>query len=227
MCGRFTLGTDPRSVQDEFDVPEVPEGVIPRYNIAPTQAVLVIRGLPDARRECVAMRWGLVPSWAEDLAIGNRMINARAETAAQKPSFRSAMKSRRCLIPADGFYEWAKQKGTVKQPYYIHRHDGKPFAFAGLWEKWSKGAEPVLSCTILTTDANELMLPIHERMPVIVAHGDYGRWLDPQQKDPAPLLDLLRPARPEGFEATMVSRWVNDPHHEDPRCREPVGLPLD
>lgn len=170
-------------------------------------------------RELAFLRWGLVPSWADDPAIGNRLINARSETVAEKPSFRTAFKRRRCLIPADGFFEWKKEV-KHKQPYLIGVEQDGPFAFAGLWEDWERDGEVIESCTILTTTANDLMRPLHERMPVILTAKDYDLWLDPSVQDAAAVLPLLQPYPAGEMFAYPVSTWVNDPKHEDPRCVE-------
>ena len=171
-------------------------------------------------REWTILRWGLIPSWADDPGIGNRLINARAETAAEKPSFRNALRHRRCLIPADGFYEWVKAGKGPKQPYLIRLKDGQPFAFAGLWESWtSPDGEVIESCTILTTEANEVLRPIHDRMPVIIAPEDYGLWLDPATP-PKAVQEMLRSFPAEKMESQPVSTVVNDPKHETPRCVE-------
>jgi putative SOS response-associated peptidase YedK len=192
MCGRYTLRTPAREIAEVFDLAEVPE-LTPRFNIAPTQPVPAVRLAPDGGgRELTSFRWGLIPSWADDPSIGNRMINARAETVAGKPAFRHSVRAKRCLIVSDGFYEWRKLNGR-KQPYYIRMKDDHPFAFAGLWEEWGRDAGAIRSCTIITTDANELMAPIHDRMPVIVHPSDYGLWLDPAVSDPGRLQPLLRP----------------------------------
>src|SRR5262249_35048590 len=160
-----------------------------RYNVAPTQTVLAVRQLPQAARpEFVQLRWGLIPSWADDPKIGYSLINARSETAASKPAFRGPFRESRCLIVADGFYEWQKLQGSKqKQPYHITLKDGNPFAFAGLYAHWAKGEKPIDSCTILTTDANEMMRPLHDRMPVILDPGSFDKWLDPTQHEPEPL----------------------------------------
>ena len=178
MCGRFTLSTPIKELARFFHLPELPH-LNARYNIAPSQPVATVLVL-TAGREFRLMRWGLVPPWAKDLGIGSRMINARAETVPEKPAFRSALRERRCLILADGFYEW-ERKGTVKQPHYIHKTDKSPFGFAGLWERWQppEGGEPVESCTIITTEANALVRTFHERMPVILAPENFDPWLDP------------------------------------------------
>ncbi len=226
MCGRYTLTTPPELIADLFGIEGVPT-FAPRWNVAPTQEAAVVRAAgPDAKRRLDFLRWGLVPAWAEDPSIGNRMINARAETAAEKPSFKRSLQKQRCLVVADGFYEWRKE-GKVKQPIWIHRSDSRPFAFAGLWASWRpKGAQredPALETfTILTTTPNELMKPIHDRMPVILAPEDFGLWLDPGVGDPARLVPLLRPAPDRDFETREVSRVVNSPAHDGPDCIAPL-----
>jgi putative SOS response-associated peptidase YedK len=197
----------------------------PAYNIAPTQPVAtVVVASPDASRELVWMHWGLIPSWAKDRRVGSRMINARAETVAQKPAYRTAFRRRRCLLLADGFYEWQRLDGK-KLPYFIHLRDDRPFAFAGLWEHWQgPGEETLQSCALVTTEANELMRPIHDRMPVILPEGEYARWLDPSLDAPESLLPLLRPYPSEAMAAYRVSTYVNNPTHDSPLCveREPA-----
>ena len=221
MCGRFTLKTPAAALAEHFEVPGFAD-LLPRYNVAPSQPVAVIRPAADRPgREAVMLRWGLIPAWADDPAIGYKMINARAETVADKPAYRSAFKKRRCLIPADSFYEWAKS-GKHKQPWNFALPDGGPFAFAGLWETWSKGDGPVESCTLVTTEANGTVAPVHARMPVILLPEEYGRWLDAGNQDPAKLMPLLRPY-PGPMVARAVGAWVNDPKHEGPRCVEPAG----
>ncbi|UCD46874.1 MAG: SOS response-associated peptidase [Deltaproteobacteria bacterium] len=222
MCGRFTLFDTAASLAEAFEVAEVPS-LSPRYNIAPSQAVAAVRIPPSGgAREVVLLRWGLIPSWAKDPSLGDRMINARAETAAGKPAFRSAIRRRRCLVPASGFYEWKRTNGR-KQPYYIRRPDGKPFAFAGLWESWEgPGQAAVESCTILTTSANELLLPIHDRMPVIVSPADYDLWLSPEVRDPEELARLFRPCPPEEVTAFPVGTAVNNPKTDSPQLIEPL-----
>jgi putative SOS response-associated peptidase YedK len=216
MCGRYTLATTPEALADAFALTEVPD--FPRrYNIAPTQPVAtIVQDGKTPRRKFRLMRWGLIPSWAKDPAIGNKLINARAETVQEKPSFRNAFKRRRCLIPADGFYEWQKIKGSSKQPYYFHLNDGKLFAFAGLWESWND----IETCTILTTAANDLLQPVHDRMPVIVGPQLYDTWLSTNIQDPDPLLPILEPYSPEPMAAHPVGTWVNTPSNDDPRCIE-------
>src|SRR5262245_14568313 len=192
MCGRFTLRSSPQAVAEAFGLPEAPD-LLPRFNIAPGQPVAVVRQKPQAEgRELALLRWGLIPVWADDPSIGNRLANARSETVATKPSFRRAFRSRGCLVVADGFYEWQRTNGR-KQPYIVGLQNDRPFGLAGLWERWEKVGEPVESCTILTTDANELMQPIHERMPVIFPPDQYGLWLDPRSEDAVKLAKLLRP----------------------------------
>lgn len=222
MCGRFSLGTPAAMLADLFQVPEVPDWA-PRYNIAPTQPVLVVlRGQSSALRQSARRRWGLIPSWAKDPAIGNRLINARAETVATKPAFRRAFRERRCLILADGFYEWERQ-GQRKQPFCIRMRRGHPFAFAALWERWQgPEASPLDTCTILTTTANDLVGRIHNRMPVILAPADYEAWLDPSIQDPERLRPLLRPSPADEMVAYPVGPRVNNPANDSPTCLEPL-----
>ncbi len=220
MCGRFTLTTTAEDLANCFELSQ-PLGLAPRYNIAPTQQVAAVRAVVEdgGERRLLLLRWGLVPSWARDLRVGNRMINARAETASQKPAFRSAFRARRCLVPADGFFEW-RRRGKQRQPHYIQMRDGRPFAFAGLWERWvdPETGQVVESCTLLTTTPNELVETIHDRMPVILQPGDYDRWLDPQVNDPAQLEPLLRPFPADEMTAFPVSTRVNSPRNDDPAC---------
>jgi putative SOS response-associated peptidase YedK len=222
MCGRITFRTSGKDLANLFDLAEAPD-IAPRYNIAPTQPVLAVREAANGTgRELVTLRWGLIPHWADDPKIGYQLINARAETVAQKPSFRSAFKSRRCLVPADGYYEWQKV-GKGKQPYFFHRNDDRLFSFAGLWERWeSPQGELVDSCTILTTEANDLARPVHHRMPVIIDPGDFGLWLN-RAGDLKQCQALLRPYRGEGMEAYPVSTFVNAPGHQGPQCVERVA----
>ncbi len=223
MCGRFALFTPEEILAAMFGVEE--DRFPPAsYNIAPSRDVAAVRAAPEgaAGRELALLRWGLIPSWAKDPAMGDRMINARAETASAKPAFRSAFRRRRCLLPADGFYEWQKA-GTRKQPYFVRMADGKPFALAGLWERWEGPGGPIASCTILTTDANALLAPIHDRMPVIVAPADFERWLDPGRQDPVDLMPLARPYPADAMVAFPVRTLVNSPATDDPRCIEPAA----
>jgi putative SOS response-associated peptidase YedK len=206
-------------VAELFGLDETPDVEL-RYNVAPTQQVVAVRLRPDAeKRELVLLRWGLIPHWADDPSIGNRMINARAETVADKPAYRQAFKKRRCLVVADGFYEWKKIDGK-KQPYYIRLKDDRPFGFAGLWERWNREGEEIQSCTIITTEPNELMKPIHNRMPVIVPSGDYDRWLDPEFEDGEALRQVLQCYSSDAMEAYPVSTLVNNPRNETAGCIE-------
>jgi putative SOS response-associated peptidase YedK len=220
MCGRFTLRTPASQVAQAFGLADLFD-IQPRFNIAPSQPVAAVRIAQNDGRELAFLKWGLVPSWADEPSIGYKMINARSETAATKPSFRKAFKSRRCLIVADGFYEWQKT-GSKKQPFYIRLADGAPFGFAGLWESWKRDGQAIESCTILTTDANELMAPIHNRMPVILAPADYDVWLDPAVQEVERLQPLLRPFSPGAMTAYPVSTVVNNPKNEVAQCVEPV-----
>jgi putative SOS response-associated peptidase YedK len=224
MCGRFTLRAPASLVAEQFGLFEMPLWM-PRFNIAPTQPVPVIRLRPEhspPQREFATLRWGLVPGWAKDPSVGNRMINARADTVAEKPAYRAAFARRRCLVAADGFYEWQKS-GRAKQPFLIHLRDDHPFAIAGLWESWEGPDQGHLeTCTLLTTDANELMQPIHDRMPVILPAQAYGSWLDSAVR-PVAVLPLLRPYPSAELIATPVSSYVNSPAHDDPQCIAPVA----
>ena len=219
MCGRYTLKTPAGRLAEEFgfdgSLPDLP----PNYNVAPTQQVAAVLAEGGERR-LEMLRWGLVPPWADDPQIGSRMINARSETAPEKPSFRRAFRERRCLIPADGFYEWKRMNGG-KQPYYIRMEGASPFAFAGLWESWDREGE-IRSCTILTTGANPLVGEIHDRMPVIVAPDAYDVWLDPASEGDE-LRGLLAPYPEDEMEAYPVSRFVNSPSNNDERCIEPAA----
>jgi len=220
MCGRFTLTTNLGAIAQRFGMARFLEEIGPRYNIAPTQTVIVVND--DGTRHLTQMRWGFIPSWAKDPAIGNRMINARAETVATRPAFRVALRKRRCLIPADGFYEW-QPAGRRKQPVYITLKSREPFSFAGLSETWtSPEGEEVRSCTIITCEANDLMKPIHDRMPVILSKEAESVWLDPTIQDPALLLPLLVPYPAEEMEVYPVSTWVNNPEHDGAECLLPL-----
>lgn len=224
MCGRFTQTASPQVIAQQFAV-STPPLFTARYNIAPSQPIAAIRVEPDtATRSLVMLRWGLIPSWAKDTKIGNQCINAKAETVAEKPSFRSAFKKRRCLIVATGFYEWQVQ-GRTKQPMWIGLRSKLPFAFAGLWEHWQlTDGEPLETCTIITTEPNELMASIHNRMPVILAPTAYEQWLDPAFQQIEPLKALLRPYSDEDLIAHPVSTLVNNPRHDVQQCLEPVAL---
>jgi putative SOS response-associated peptidase YedK len=223
MCGRFTLTADPADLQEAFYWVDFGNASFtPRYNIAPTQGVAVVPN--NGHNKLDFFTWGLVPSWAKDPSIGSRMINARSETLAEKPSFRTAYKRRRCLILADGFYEWAQNPGEkAKTPMLIRMKDGKPFAFAGLWEDWqSPDGSQILSTTIITTQPNRLLAPIHNRMPVILPPEAYQAWLEPGEVPASHLDPLLRPYNPDLMEAFPVSRMVNSPKNDTPECIRPV-----
>ena len=227
MCGRFTLTVDPADLMDAFalDAGASPDLSLlgPRFNIAPTQAVAVIPN--TAPRHLELMRWGLIPSWAKDPKIGNSLINARGETVAEKPAFRSAFKRRRCLILTDGFYEWKKEAGGGKTPYYIRLANGRPFAFAGLWEVWrpADGSE-LPTCTIITTEANRLTAPIHDRMPVILGFEDWPRWLGEEPADEAALKALLKPFPSERMAIWPVDRKVGNVRNDDAGLLEPLSV---
>lgn len=208
MCGRYELHTQPAALALAFGMPFPPQ-MRPRYNIAPMQDVPIIRRNAAGERELVDVRWGLVPRWAKDPSIGAKMNNARAETVAEKPSFREAYRKRRCLIPANGFYEWKLESG-LKQPYYIYPSGGALFAFAGLWEQWND----LQTCAIITTEANEKMAAVHERMPVIVSPAEYSDWL--AGKDVP-----LRPCPESAIDIRRVSRAVNNARNESPGLIEP------
>jgi putative SOS response-associated peptidase YedK len=219
MCGRYSLAAGTEELVEEFEVPWPTFQLVPRYNIAPTQDVPVVAQDRHGRRMGL-LTWGLVPGWADEPGVG--IINARAESVAQKPSFREALERRRCLVPADGFYEWRKEGGS-KIPYWIHPPRGGLISFAGIWERWSRpGAQPRHTFAIITTDASEDVAGIHERMPVVVAAADRGRWLD-RSADREQLLALLRPAPPGSLVPRQVSTRVNRPVDDDEGLIEPVG----
>lgn len=221
MCGRFTLNVDLDELCRFFDVPTLAPLLGPRFNIAPSQGIPTIRFDAKAgKRQLALLKWGLVPYWAKDPAIGNKLINARAETAGEKPSFREAFRKRRCLIPTTGFYEWQRQKGR-KQPFHICMKGGGLFAMAGLWECWDKGGESLETCTILTTEPNDLMRPIHDRMPVILAREDYAKWLSVEPARADELHSLCKPFAAGPMEAFPVQTTVNNPRNEGPECLLP------
>jgi putative SOS response-associated peptidase YedK len=222
MCGRFTLRSPASVIAEQFSVFEVPD-LQARFNIAPSQPVPVVRQQPDSRTLSM-FRWGLVPHWAKDISIGNSLTNARSETVASKPAFRSAFKKRRCLIVADGFYEWQRTE-KQKQPYFIHRRDDRPFAMAGLWESWDGGEGVTESCTIVTTEANDLMRPIHDRMPVILPQDEYATWLDVSQDGGDSLLEKLKPYAGDDFEAYTISTRVNSPRNDGAELIERIDTP--
>lgn len=220
MCGRITLTVRPEQLIEEFGVQEVDEQFVPRYNLAPTQGAAVICDRDSARVQL--FRWGLVPFWAKDLKIGSKLINARSDSVASKPAFRKSFEGKRCLILADGFYEWRTTAARRKQPYYISLKDRRPFAFAGLWASWRPAeGESVHSCSVITTDANALVGRLHDRMPVILPREARALWLD-HATSPEVLRDLLRPYPAEEMESFAVSPVVNSPAHEGPDCLTPV-----
>jgi putative SOS response-associated peptidase YedK len=225
MCGRYSLKTPADTLAEHFQLKKAPS-LAPRFNIAPSQPIAIVRiATPQDDRECVAARWGLIPSWAQDPAIGNKMIVARAETVAEKPAFRGPLARTRCLVPADGYYEWQRQErmGQRKQPFYIRLRDGRPFAFAGLWERWTgPDGKTVESCAILTTEPNESLQEIHDRMPVILDPKDYDQWLDPAIRKAELLQSLFRPYPSEDMTAYAVTLRVNDPAHDDAACIAPL-----
>ncbi|HLT58544.1 MAG: SOS response-associated peptidase [Limnochordales bacterium] len=220
MCARYTLTDTGELLLRQFRLAELPAGYRPRYNIAPTQAVTVV--LNGQQRRAAQFRWGLIPFWAKDASIGRKLINARAETVAVKPSFRHSLRRRRCLIPADGFYEWQAQDGR-KQPLRIVPATQTLLAFAGLWDRWqSPEGEEVYSCVIITTAANGFMRPIHDRMPAILSPADYDLWLDPDVQEPEAVTPLLRPCPDDMLRAYPVSTVVNSPRNDTPACIAPL-----
>ena len=232
MCGRFTFTSDSGLLQQFFPDFEIPSDMSPRYNITPTQNVVVITNVQDesetdaGKKKVEFCQWGLIPSWAKDEKIGSKMINARSETLSEKPSFRNAYKRRRCLILADGYYEWQQVPGDkLKQPVYIRFKSKNPFAFAGLWEKWQTNwmEIPLRTCTIITCPPNPLLKNIHHRMPVILPPDAYGQWLDPNEKLQEELQPLLVPYHGEEMEAYAVSRLVNRPTNDSSECIAPMS----
>ncbi len=220
MCGRYTLHHKPEEIEERFDIEPGEELITPRYNIAPSQIIPVIRRAES--REMVGCKWGLVPFWAKDPKIGNNLINARRETLAEKPSFKHALAKRRCLIPADGFYEWQKRGKAASQPIYVRRRDGGLFAFAGLWEEWrSPEGETLQTCTIITVEPNELVSKFHHRMAAILKPDEEAAWIDPKS-NAGDLLQLLRPYSSDELEAFPVSRAVNSPSFDDAACIAPI-----
>ena len=223
MCGRYTLTAPSESLAEMLPGLEITDEISSRYNIAPTQEVAVVPNNGEKRMEY--FRWGLIPSWAKDPKIGNRMINARSETLAEKPSFRTAYKRRRCLVLADGYYEWRREGDRGgKTPYYIRMESEKPFAFAGLWESRRQAGEDtsLQSCTIITCPPNEMLERIHDRMPVILEEEEYDLWLNPAEQAPAELNHLLKPYAAEEMTAYPVSRLVNQPKNDSPECILPA-----
>lgn len=220
MCGRYMVTLDADTLAGRFMLESADLSATPRYNVAPTQRVLVVLG-DGERNRAEYMRWGLIPSWAKDPSVGSRMINARAESVAEKPSFRQALQKRRCLIVADGFYEWKKQ-GSAKIPTRVVLKSREPFGFAGLWDEWeSTSGEVIRSCAIITTPANDLVVAIHDRMPAILSRDAEAIWLDPTIEDPLLLTSLLKPYPSEKMEYYEVSPAVNSAKNEDPSLAEP------
>ncbi len=222
MCGRFTRKKKDRQLAEALNV-VFPLHRPPRNNIAPSQLIACVRANPESQeREYTELKWGLVPSWAKDVSIGQKMINARSETVSEKPSFRKAFKQQRCVVLADGYYEW-KREGKAKQPYYIRFKDQRMFCFAGLWERWEKGENgPLKTCAMLTTGPNAVMEPIHHRMPVILQPQNYDTWLNPSIQDPQLLSSLLHPYPSEELEAFPVSTMVNNPRNDQAECLAPA-----
>ncbi|WP_058555823.1 SOS response-associated peptidase [Thiohalocapsa sp. ML1] len=230
MCGRFVQHADPEIYASRYAAELDPDALgdwRPSFNMAPTRPVLAIRAGKTGGRELTALRWGLIPSWSKGPDNRYSMINARAETVASKPAYRSAFRARRCVIPAEGFYEWrapAAGAGKAKQPYFIHRRDGAHSLLAGLWEYWRpEDGAPVQSCTIIVTDANASIAPIHDRMPVVLAPAALDAWLDPGNSDAAALQALLRPAPAEDWVLRPVSPRVNNPRNDAPDLLEPIA----
>lgn len=232
MCGRFTITTAPERWVDLLQVSSWPDGFRSRFNIAPTQKVVCVRQIQDVRSAAM-MTWGLIPSWAKDIKIGARMINARSETAAEKPSFRSALKKRRCLIPADGFFEWEKIGSKTKQPWLIHYRNHTPFAFAGLWESWTpkpqdndlehgSAAAPLLSCSVLTTASNLEMMEIHDRMPVVIEPENYSTWLS-DSASPGQVQQLMTSVADGSWGRFQVDPMVGNVKNDLPECIQPIS----
>jgi putative SOS response-associated peptidase YedK len=220
MCGRFTLTPEPSEILTAFPDLDLPDGVVPRWNVAPTDSVLAVTER-NGERALEKLKWGLVPSWAKDPKIGSSLINARADSLRDKPAFRNAFKKRRCLVLADGFFEW-RHEGKKKKPIYFRMKDGSIFAFAGLWEVWkpAEGGDYLLSCTIVTTAPNALVSPIHDRMPAVVAREAYGAWLEGSEEAAEAVLGPYDAERMVGYE---VSSAVNSPRNDSPECIRPVS----
>lgn len=222
MCGRFALWSAPEDVAEEFGVEEPPE-LERRYNIAPSQPIPAVRADKGNNRELALLAWGLVPFWARERNIGYKMINARAESVARKSAFKAAFQRRRCLIPANGFFEWQRREGRGKQPYFVRLKNRELLAFAGLWDRWTdrETGEVVESCTIITTDANELVIRLHDRMPVVISPDRYGEWLDTGNRDPGRLQPLLAPYPSQEMEIYPVSKDANSPANDSPDVVQP------
>mgnify|MGYP000873580804 CR=1 FL=1 len=221
MCGRFTSLLTPELLKVIYEVAN-PVACQPRYNIAPTQQALVVMEDFSSNRQVVAMRWGLVPLWAKEISSSTRMFNARSETVHEKPAFRQAIRSRRCLVPAHGFYEWS-QNGKTKTPYYISLKDGSPMSFAGIWEAWQSPVGETIECfSILTTQANRFMEKIHDRMPVILHKDEHQLWLDRGMTDPLTLQRFYQPFPSELLQSWSVSKEINSAHHDGPELIQPA-----
>lgn len=222
MCGRFTLATDSAELQQAFPEVQFPAEGRPRFNVAPSQPVLALPN--DGKLSADYFLWGLIPTWAKDPSIGSKLINARAETLGEKPSFRGSYKYKRCLVFADGFYEWKTEAGSkTKTPHFIHLESGLPFAFAGLWDEWhAPDGSQIKTCTIITTEPNELMSKLHNRMPVILPPSAYAQWLDPTPQKPETLQNLLVPYPTHLMTAYPVSTLVNSPNNDRPECLVPA-----
>lgn len=225
MCGRYRLSRRKQLVDEYFGAVSSDDDWTPRYNIAPTQPVPVVRQRPtEPVRDLSLVRWGLIPSWTSDSSIGARMINARSETAGVKPAFRDGLKSRRCLIPADGFYEW-KRTGKARQPYCFEVNGGELFAFAGIWDRWQdSSARTVETCSILTTTPNAVAFAVHDRMPVILDPDDYELWLDPGMNDVGAVSELLKPFEAGVMGCYPVSTRINHTANDDEECAKPIEL---
>jgi len=222
MCGRFTLHTPSTQIREAFHLPDLPSLELkPRYNIAPSQDIPIIRDT-DTGREMVMARWGLIPGWSKESKTKYSTINARIESVSEKPTYRTPFKRQRCLIPADGFYEW-KQVAGNKVPHHIRMKDGNVFAFAGLWDHWEDEDASIVSCTIIVMPANEVMKPIHERMPAIIAPAHYDFWLDSRVTDKQEIMQYLNSATSSQLTAYPVSTLVNSPKNNDERCIRPAG----
>jgi len=222
MCGRFTLHTPESRIREAFNLDQTAAlGLKPRYNIAPSQQVPIVRDT-DTGREMVTAQWGLVPHWSKEPKTKYSTINARIETVAEKPVYRSPFKHRRCLIPADGFYEWKVVEGK-KTPHHIRMHDGDVFALAGLWDRWEGEAESLESCSIIVMPANDVMKSLHERMPAIITPAHYDQWLDSKITEKTEIMGCLNSAPSSQLVTYPISPWVNSPKHDDARCIEPAG----
>jgi len=228
MCGRYRLSRRKQIIEEHFDSVSDEEDWSPRYNIAPTQPVPIIRQHPkEPRRELSLVRWGLIPWWAKDSSGAARMINARSETASTLPAFRDALKSRRCLVPADGFYEW-KRAGKVRHPYCFEVNNGELFAFAGLWDRWKDlSGKAIETCSILTTNPNAVTSTIHDRMPAILTPDSYDLWLDPGFVDVTAISKMLKPYAASSMRCYPVSARVNHVANDDAECSVPVEPPTE